>query len=1172
MTADMSSSSQAEKLNQFLKSDLKGRETLVVPEGKYKGWVPRNLYEMNCVEVCLPFLRLLSFPVGGSSLGQLVDMESFSAVGNYLSRLPDAFGKCQNLMKLSLSYNNFERIPSCIFQLTNLIELDLSENDLTAVHPDIEKLKKLRVLNLSGNLLDELPDELKECGRLEQLDVSRKWYPKGGFQVLPTAICYLTELVWLDISWHQISTITDDVKNMSKLQTLRMKGNFLKHVSSAISECKKLQYLDLTSAMKLNSYIPSEIYMLPELKRLDMTNNYFTEISPKVVELKKLKQFIMRRNVLLRIPDEIFQMENLEYLDLSENSLREIPGSINQLQTLKYLYLGCNEISDLPDEICKCKGLHELQLHNNKLTKLPAGIHKLKNLEELTLDGNELRTLPLMLDKLEKLRETERLTLYNNKLVKPPQSVCDQGVENLYGFLKELRICEATHRKKLILIGASCAGKTSLRNVLILGRSRLTAEHERTWVMEQHLWEPEPDLRVQILDFGGHHIYSAAHHMFLTPEALHVLVFDLSAYTPERYDALVGDWLDSVMDRAPGATIMLVGTHADLCSQEHIDKSRAQILKRMHEEETGKLRDLEMLLLVEQKKLTDAHKQTGQKFPDLVTQRLQERVNKMQKLHMTRVKLPHEIFVVSCAETLSGIIDFHEKLVNTLKTSEGQALPTSWFQFLTAIQSRPEKILSWSNTLEIFESVIQSLQQSVYMLEGSVEKSLETVLRYLHVTGEIVWYYDNPKLRNIVFHHPETLVEMLRAIFRHDFREVVNYVESYGQRAGLSKSRFEILKDEFLKRGLMTGELLSYCLQHFSLSLESQEIFMDLMLKFDLCYQVKDPTSAPGTLGSRHILQFPWFLTTTPSQNLREIWPENVPMNTIELRYQLQFLKKSLPNFFEKLSARLQSIVGWRQDWKDGILASRNKCKLLLTRKKTEVSSSITLAVRGAELQELWFLILTVRADMLALLQEWPFVKVDPYMICAHCIITNKKQPYMWRGEILDAKCPKGLYEAHCPNTNQPIPACLVYPIDGEFPSEDIGKHITTLTDFLRGTYDTVDSAGLLSDLVLSRVAARLGVEWIRVALELGLSQQNVEQIQMSNRYDGIHKMIWTSLLKWRDGSTLQNDDKIKELLTAIKRADRYDLVQELAMQYLVVLTSPILEKPGSPWPAEGSS
>lgn len=50
----------------------------------------------------------------------------------------------------------------------------------------------------------------------------------------------------------------------------------------------------------------------------------------------------------------------------------------------------------------------------------------------------------------------------------------------------------------MILIGAAKAGKTSLRQALMHGRSQLTAETERTWVMERHLWEPESRLRVQV--------------------------------------------------------------------------------------------------------------------------------------------------------------------------------------------------------------------------------------------------------------------------------------------------------------------------------------------------------------------------------------------------------------------------------------------------------------------------------------------------------------------------------------------------------------------------------------------------------------------------------------------------------------------------------------------------
>lgn len=161
----------------------------------------------------------------------------------------------------------------------------------------------------------------------------------------------------------------------------------MRHVSPSISECRKLQYLDLTGAMKLNSYIPPEIFTLPELRILDLTNNYFTEISPDIIGLKKLKKMIMRRNALLRIPDEIFKMESLESLDLSENYLEDIPHCINELRTLKNLYLACNKIKEIPEEICECEELEEVQLHYNKLENLPDDIYKLYKLEELMLEG-----------------------------------------------------------------------------------------------------------------------------------------------------------------------------------------------------------------------------------------------------------------------------------------------------------------------------------------------------------------------------------------------------------------------------------------------------------------------------------------------------------------------------------------------------------------------------------------------------------------------------------------------------------------------------------------------------------------------------------------------------------------------------------------------------------------
>ncbi len=59
--------------------------------------------------------------------------------------------------------------------------------------------------------------------------------------------------------------------------------------------------------------------------------------------------------------------------------------------------------------------------------------------------------------------------------------------------------------------------------------------------------------------------YPAIAQMFLTPDALFVLVVDMFAYSAKhsREDAL-DQWLDILQSRVPGSIVLLVGTHGDM--------------------------------------------------------------------------------------------------------------------------------------------------------------------------------------------------------------------------------------------------------------------------------------------------------------------------------------------------------------------------------------------------------------------------------------------------------------------------------------------------------------------------------------------------------------------------------------------------------------------------------
>ena len=248
-----------------------------------------------------------------------------------------------------------------------------------------------------------------------------------------------------------------------------------------------------------------------------------------------------------------------------------------------------------------------------------------------------------------------------------------------------------------------------------------------------------------------------------------------------------------------------------------------------------------------------------------------------------------EIYFTHSLYLISGIEQFQEALISKLKESEEKPLPDSWHKFLNAIQSYSEKILPWDNAIGIFTDIMSEMNQSMISLGGSPELSLGMVLKYLHSTGEIVWFPDNNKLKNIIFHRPETLIEMLRAVFRHDFEEVVMFVEEHGSLAGLTSARFDILKQDFIKRGLMAYELLNYTLIHFELSTDALCTFVSLMLKFDLCYEVEKSSSNPSLVGSSCVLLFPWFFPEDVPEGLETKWPTRTPPNTFELRYCLSY-------------------------------------------------------------------------------------------------------------------------------------------------------------------------------------------------------------------------------------------------------------------------------------------
>lgn len=155
--------------------------------------------------------------------------------------------------------------------------------------------------------------------------------------------------------------------------------------------------------------------------------------------------------------------------------------------TLVELCLKRNSLTTLPEEFFDMVNLEKLDLSCNLLWMLGPNIKKMPKLTKLHLDNNCLEGLP---DELENLALLEDFTCKANPIVYPPQSVVSGGLGAIQGFFKDARKrgTSANTDLKVLVLGLSEAGKTSLINGILDGNSRLQRRGDRTVGIEQRSW------------------------------------------------------------------------------------------------------------------------------------------------------------------------------------------------------------------------------------------------------------------------------------------------------------------------------------------------------------------------------------------------------------------------------------------------------------------------------------------------------------------------------------------------------------------------------------------------------------------------------------------------------------------------------------------------------------
>lgn len=196
----------------------------------------------------------------------------------------------------------------------------------------------------------------------------------------------LKDLQALKMSGNEVNTFPPGFGDLSNLVYFATYNNEF----TEFPEFKKLgnlNYLEFFGA-KIDS-IPCQIAYLAKLKTFKFSSSNDTlKLPPTLKFLRSLKELTIENCVLDSFPKDVFRIPNLSYLNLTNANVFFISKHFERLPDLEVLVLDGNKLNTLPVEIYMAKKLRLLSVKNNFLKKLPDSIAQMESLTLLDVRGN----------------------------------------------------------------------------------------------------------------------------------------------------------------------------------------------------------------------------------------------------------------------------------------------------------------------------------------------------------------------------------------------------------------------------------------------------------------------------------------------------------------------------------------------------------------------------------------------------------------------------------------------------------------------------------------------------------------------------------------------------------------------------------------------------------------
>jgi hypothetical protein len=148
----------------------------------------------------------------------------------------------------------------------------------------------------------------------------------------------------LDLSNNQLTSLPDEIKQLTKLKILFASNNKFETLPESLGQCPNLEMI----GFKANQISQLPGNALPaKLRWLILTDNKLTHLPNTLGERLRLQKLALSGNQLTQLPDNFSQLINLELLRIAANQLSSFPDQLLTLPKLAWLAMAGNPFTQV---------------------------------------------------------------------------------------------------------------------------------------------------------------------------------------------------------------------------------------------------------------------------------------------------------------------------------------------------------------------------------------------------------------------------------------------------------------------------------------------------------------------------------------------------------------------------------------------------------------------------------------------------------------------------------------------------------------------------------------------------------------------------------------------------------------------------------------------------------